>query len=235
MNKIFNVNLGGYPFTIDENAYHQLNQYLDTIRRHFSASDGCDEILEDIEARMAELFNEKIKTKAIIGIKDLDDVISIMGRPEDFGATSIEEDTTEEYTSSTSTRDNKARIKTGKRLFRDGEDRVVGGVCSGIAAFFGIEDPLWVRLGWIVATMMLGVPLILYPILWLIVPEARTAGDKLSMKGEPVNIDNIAKTIEEEFEDISGKINEFTKDLGKKKTLKPPHLRRRMPLRKGFL
>lgn len=184
---------------------------------------------------MAELFNEKVKTKAIIGMRDLDDVISIMGRPEDFGATSMDEDTAEEYTSNTSTKTDKTRIKTGKRLFRDGEDKVVGGVCSGVAAFFGIEDPLWVRLGWIVATMMLGIPLILYPILWLIVPEARTAGDKLSMKGEAVNIDNIAKTIEEEFEGLSGRINDFTKDLGKKKTLEPPHLRQRMPLRKGFL
>jgi len=235
MNKIFNVNLGGYPFTIDENAYHKLNIYLDTIAAHFADSEGCDEILEDIEARMAELFNEKMKNKAIVDNKDLQDVIAIMGKPEDFGAAAISDD--EAYESAShKTRKEQPRVKTGKRLFRDGEEKVIAGVCSGVASYFGIQDPLWVRLGWIVAVMLLGIPLILYPLLWIIVPEAKTAGDKLAMKGEPANISNIAKTVEDELQDLSNTINEMAKDFGsKKKTLVAPHFRQSPALRKGFL
>jgi len=239
MNKIFNVNLGGYPFTIDEDAFAKLNRYLDTIEAHFSTSEGCDEILEDIEARMAELFNEKAKAKSIVTLKDLDDVIAIMGKPEDFGAASLEDDTgyQAEYTSRKSgPKRAKTTIKTGKRLFRDGEDKVIGGVCSGVAAYFGIQDPLWIRLGWIISVMILGIPLILYPVLWAIVPLAKTAGDKLAMKGEPANISNIAKTVEEELQDLSKTINEMTKDFGsKKKTLAARPFHRSVALRKGFL
>lgn len=239
MNKIFNVNLGGYPFTIDENAYHKMNNYLDTIENHFSNSEGCDEILEDIEARMAELFNAKLKDKSIVSMKDLEEVISIMGRPEDFGAEALEDDYTEEEPSFSgkinSTR-KRGKIKTGKRLFRDPEDKVIGGVASGMAAYFGLEDPLWIRLLWVVGVMA-GIPVILYVILWLIVPEAKTAGDKLAMKGEAATINNIAKTVEEELNDLSEKINKIAKDNfgSKKKTLVPPAFHQKRPLRKGSL
>ncbi len=238
MNKIFNVNLGGYPFTIDEDAYHKLNRYLDTITAHFADSEGCDEILEDIEARIAELFVDKIKTKSIVNSKDLEEVISIMGRPEEFGASPLDEETTEEAydTHHTSRRRDRTTIKTGKRLFRDGEEKVIGGVCSGIAAYFGIADPLWVRLGWLALTVFLGIPLLIYPLLWIIVPMAKTSGDKLAMKGEPANISNIAKTVEEELTDLSNTINEIAKDFGsKKKVLEAPLFHRSLALRRGFL
>lgn len=218
MNKIFNVNLGGYPFTIDEDAYHRLNKYLDTIAKHFADSEGCDEILEDIEARMAELFNDRVKTKSIVTLKDLDDVIGVMGRPEDFGAEAMDDDeSTSEPRSNRSQKSASGGIKTGKRLFRDSEEKVIGGVCSGMAAYLGIQDPLWVRLAWIASVFIIGIPVILYPILWLIVPEAKTAGDKLAMRGEPANISNIAKTVEEELSDLSNTINEIAKDLTSKK------------------
>lgn len=235
MKKIFNVNLGGYPFTIDEDAYHQLNRYLDTISAHFSDSEGCEEILEDIESRVAELFNEKLKNKSIIDNKDLEDVITVMGRPEDFGAETIDE---EPLQSAGSTRSwsNRTTIKTGKRLFRDTDEKVIGGVASGMAAYFGIEDPLWVRLAWILAFFIMGLPILIYPLLWIIVPEAKTAGDKLAMRGEPANISNIAKTVEEELNELSSTINEMAKDFGsKKKALEAPRFHRSMALRKGFL
>lgn len=236
MNKIFNVNLGGYPFTIDENAYHKLNKYLDTIAVHFADSEGCQDILEDIEARMAELFYEKTKSKSIISIKDLEDVITIMGTPEDFGAEPIDdvEDSfkhsqTEEYS------EDNSRIRIGKRLFRDGEDRIIGGVCSGLATYIGIQDPVWVRLAWIIL-FVTGVTPLLYLLLWILVPEAKTAGDRLAMKGKPANISNIAKTVEEELKNISDTLNDFAKDFGsKKKALDVPTFRQSKALRKGFL
>lgn len=237
MNKIFNVNLGGYPFTIDEDAYHNLNRYLDTIKRHFSDSEGCDEILYDIEVRMAELFQDKAKGKAIISMKELDEVIKILGRPEDFGAEAIEDD--EEPLASRKKAHRSRRMNTGKRLFRNPDEKIIGGVASGLSAYFGISDPVWLRLGFLFLAIS-GVGILPYIVLWIIVPAAKTSGDKLEMRGEPVNVNNIAKTVEEELTDLSERITEMTKDLGKefkskKKILGPPPFRQEEPLRKGFL
>ncbi|NNF35911.1 MAG: PspC domain-containing protein [Saprospiraceae bacterium] len=237
MNKIFNVNLGGYPFTIDEDAYHNLNRYLDTIKRHFSDSEGCDEILYDIEVRMAELFQDKAKGKAIISMKELDEVIKILGRPEDFGAEAIEDD--EEPVVSQKRARRRHRMNTGKRLFRNPDEKIIGGVASGLSAYFGISDPVWLRLGFLFLAIS-GVGILPYIVLWIIVPTAKTSGDKLEMRGEPVNVNNIAKTVEEELTDLSERITEMTKDLGKefkskKKILGPPPSQQEEPLRKGFL
>lgn len=212
MNKTFNINLGSYPFAIDEDAYEYIQNYLNTIRRHFSASDGCEEILYDIEVRMAELFQEHLKGRAIISMKEIDEVIMIMGKPEDFGA----EPMAESYQSSSRGKKSDSKIKPGKRLFRDPDDKKLAGVCSGISAYLGIEDPLWVRLIFAVL-LFTGTGVITYIILWALVPEASNAGDKLAMRGEPATIQNIAKVVEEELTDLGDKLNEWSKDLGSKK------------------
>jgi len=237
MNEILNVNLGGYPFTIDNDAYQHINKYLNAIQSHFADSDGCDEILDDIEARMAELFTEFLQGKGIISMKELDAVIKVMGRPEDFGAESYEEDYEEENAkSSMSFKDKYKHIKTGKRFYRDPEEKVIGGVCGGIAAYFGIANPMWIRLGFIALIFIGGFPIILYPILWAIVPLAKTAGDKLKMKGEPATVSNIARTVEQELNELSDKITEMSKDLGsKKKILDRTSFHREKLYRKGFL
>ncbi len=216
MNKILNINLGGMPFTIDIDAYTHLDNYLSTIRRHFSDSESCDEIIHDIEVRMGELFQESMKGSSIISNKELDDVIKIMGTPEDFGAEAIEDDyepsheTSESYTE----RDHKRSGK--KRLFRDGEDKIIGGLCSGMAAYFGIDDPLWIRIAFVLL-LFAGISPVLYILLWVIVPVARTSSDKLAMRGENINISNIAKTVEEEITELSKRITEIGKDLKSKK------------------
>ncbi|MEM9544750.1 MAG: PspC domain-containing protein [Bacteroidota bacterium] len=220
MNEILNVNLGGYPFTIDNDAYHHINRYLSAIQRHFADSDGCEEILDDIEARMAELFTEVLNGKAIIGMKELDAVIKVMGRPEDFGAEPYDDDVEEEFSrDKKSFKERYGHIKTGKRFYRDPEEKVIGGVCGGIAAYFGIENPMWIRLLFLGLIFIGGIPIILYPILWAIVPEAKTAGDKLKMRGEPATVSNIARTIEDELNELSDKISEMSKDLGSKKKI----------------
>ena len=118
MNKILNINLGGIPFTIDIDAYTHLEKYLSTIRRHFSDSESCDEIIHDIEVRMVELFQESMKGSSIISNKELDEVIQIMGSPEDFGAEAVEDDyePTEESRKNYTSRAKKKN--SGKRLFR---------------------------------------------------------------------------------------------------------------------
>lgn len=212
MNKVQHINLGGFPFTIDEDAFEHLSRYLETIHRHFRGSEGYEEITNDIEARMAELFRESLGERGtIITMKEVKDAIVIMGTPEDFGAEPVEDEP--EPRSSTG-----SGYRPGKRLFRNPEDEVLGGVCSGIAAYFGIADPLWIRLLFIVITISGGFGIPAYLILWAIVPKAETASDRLAMRGEPINASNIGKIIEEEVQRFSEKVSELGSEFsGKKK------------------
>jgi len=106
---------------------------------------------------------------------------------------------------------------TGKRLFRDPEDEVVSGVCSGIAAYFGIADPLWVRLGFVFFTVTGGFAIPVYILLAILVPKAKTSSDRLAMRGDAINVSNIAKLVEEEFTNISEKLTEMTDNWDSKK------------------
>ncbi len=207
MNKISNINLGGFPFTIDEDAYEALDKYLKTIHQHFRNSEGYEEITTDIETRMAELFQEKLEGRPIVTLPDVKNVIAIMGTPEDFGAA---EPFAEEIPRSSS---GKFKIKTGKRLFRDPEHEAIAGVCSGIAAYFGIQDPLWVRLAFILFALTGGFALVVYIVLWAVVPKADSASDRLAMRGEPANVENISKIIEEELEHVSKRVSELGEEL----------------------
>lgn len=211
MNKIVNINLGGYPFTIDENAYDRLQAYLQSIHKHFRNTEGYEEITTDIEARLAELFQERLGNRPIVNLKDVEEVTAKMGMPEDFAA----EGSTEEKTSKKK-KTAAGDYKTGKRLYRNSEEEVIAGVCSGIAAYFGIADPVWVRLLFVLLAISGGFGVPIYLILWAILPKAETAGDRLAMRGEPINASNIARIIQEEFEHISRKVNEFGSELGVK-------------------
>jgi phage shock protein PspC (stress-responsive transcriptional regulator) len=233
MNKVVNINLGGFPFTMDEDAFEHLRTYLDTIHRHFRQTEGYEEITHDIEARIAELFREQLGNRPIVTFQDVEDAIAVMGRPEDFGA-----DPTDEAEGATQeeTKTGKFRIKTGKRLFRNTEEEVIGGVCAGIAAYFGIQDPIWIRLLFVLFTISGGFGIPLYLILWAIMPEAKTAGDRLAMRGEPINVSNIGRIIEEEFQHLSDKVTEIGEELaGKKKALRRKHRPGVTPLPAGSL
>lgn len=225
MKKVININLGGLPYIIDEDAYEFLNRYLDSIRRHFSRLEGCDEILYDIELRMSELFQENLKAKQIISTTDLNAVIEVLGKPEEFGAETIEDDYDTHYSekakSSTSYSDTFHFPRTGKRLFRDMDQKVVGGVCSGLSNYLGIEDPVWIRLCMGLLAMS-GIGVGVYIFAWIIIPEAKTSADKLAMKGEPINIENIAKTVETELNDLSDTIIKMSSSFGKKKVVEDP-------------
>ncbi|QED37315.1 PspC domain-containing protein [Antarcticibacterium arcticum] len=198
MNKTVNINLAGVFFHIDENAYTKLQHYLDAIKRSLTNTQGQDEIIADIEARIAELFNEKIKTdRQVIGSKEVDEVIAVLGQPEDY---MLDEEIFEDEPVYNKTR------STGKQLFRDTEHSYVGGVSSGLGHYLGIA-PIWVRILWIILTLASsGAFILIYIALWIFVPEAKTTADKLSMRGEEVNISNIERKIREEFENVSGRM-----------------------------
>lgn len=201
MNKTISINIGGIIFHIEENGYEKLKQYLDNIRKHFSASEGKDEIVADIEARIGEMFQERIKGKReAVVLADVEEVIGIMGKPEDFGADAKENASAETNQGSQGSSANYGK----KRFYRNPDDKVLGGVCSGVAAYFDF-DPLWLRLAFALSFFIWGTGLLFYIILWIIIPKANTAAEKLEMKGEKVNISNIEKSIKEEFESVKKK------------------------------
>ena len=198
MNKTVNINLAGIFFHIDEDAFNKLQHYLEAIKRSLTGTQGREEIIADIEARIAELFSEKIKNeRQVISTREVDEVIAIMGQPEDY---MLDEEIFEDepYTSRPKT--------TGKQLFRDTEHSYVGGVSSGLAHYLAI-DAIWIRLLWIILTIASsGAFILIYIALWIFVPEAKTTADKLSMRGEAVNITNIERKIREGFDDVAGKV-----------------------------
>ena len=194
MNKVLNINLGGYPFVIDDVAFQHLKSYLDALLRHFENSEGCDEIISDIENRMAELLTERLGSRQIVVYQDVQEAIKIMGTPEEFSGDEFAEE-------AISYQDQEYR--TGKRLFRNSDDKVIGGVCSGLAAYFGIEDPVWIRIAFAVSFLGAGIGFIPYIILWAVVPLAKTSADKLAMRGKKIDVNNIAKNVEEELENLS--------------------------------
>jgi len=237
MNKVYNINLGGYPFTIDEDAYNHLRSYLEAIHNHFRTTEGYEEITHDIEARLAELFVEQLNNRPIVGFQEVEDAIAIMGRPEEFGADPVSEGESFANGGQTNTggTDTKFKIKTGKRLYRDKEDSVVGGVAAGLTAYFGIADPIWIRLFFVLIVISGGIGIPLYLILWALMPEAKTASDRLAMRGEPINISNISKIISEEFEHLSEKMTELGEELSGKKKVRAKMTTTTRALRSGSL
>ncbi len=197
MNKTVNVNIGGIVFHIDENAYERFKQYLESIRSHFSSSEGRDEIMQDIESRIAEMFQERIRdNKQVINILDVEEVTRRMGKPEQFG----DEETKE-------SKEQMPKEKIHKRLFRNPDDKLMGGVCSGLSAYFDI-DPVWIRLILAFAILYYGTGFMLYLILWIVIPKAITTADKLQMKGEPITVGNIEKNVQEEMGQVKKKFND---------------------------
>jgi len=204
MNKTVNINLGGMFFHIDEDAYQKLTRYFDAIKRSLSNSSGQDEIIKDIEMRVSELLNEKQKSeKHVVGLKDVDEVITVMGQPEDY---IIEEDNNKSQAYS----DNSSRRT--KKLYRDKEKGMIGGVAAGLGHYFGV-DAVWIRIVLILLVFAgFGTGILAYIILWIVTPEAITTSEKLEMTGEPVNISNIEKKVREEFENVSDKIRNVDYD-----------------------
>ncbi|MBC9796292.1 PspC domain-containing protein [Sinomicrobium weinanense] len=215
MNKTTNINLGGLFFHIDEDAYIKLRDYLDAIKRSFTDSQGRDEIIADIEARIAELFSEKIQNeKQVIGITEVEEVISIMGQPEDY---LVDEEIFDDQPEKETTSTQQPHQRISKKLFRDPDDKYIGGVSSGLGHYFGV-DALWIRLLWILLVVAgIGTGIVIYILLWILVPEAATTSQKLAMKGEPANISNIEKKVREGFEEVSEKVkNVDYKKMGNK-------------------
>ncbi|HEY0907897.1 MAG TPA: DUF2807 domain-containing protein [Candidatus Paceibacterota bacterium] len=197
MKKALQISLARTLFTIEEDAYNRLSAYLESVRAHFANTEGKDDIVADIEGRIAEQFTES--GKAIITMNEVDTVIKAMGLAQDLGG--------EESTG--------AERKAGaKKLYRDTDNAVIGGVSAGIAKYFGI-DALWIRLLFVILTLSTGFGIVIYLILWIAIPEAKTPSQKLEMSGSPINLETLSDTMREKFQEVDkSKFARFFKKLG---------------------
>lgn len=207
MNKTVSINLGGFFFHIDEDAYQKLNRYFDAIRRSLSP-DGRDEIMSDIESRIAELLSEKLKNdKQVVGNKEVDEIMAVMGQPEDYRID--DEETSDKKSTYTAPDFNYIRTK---KFYRDGDKSMISGVCAGLAHYFRV-DPLWVRILFIISLFIsFGTSIFIYILLWILIPKAVTTTEKLEMTGEPINISNIERKVKEEIDTITGKLQNVDYD-----------------------
>lgn len=214
MKKTLSVNLGGSVFHIDEDAYASLTAYLNEVKHHLGDEASAEEVLNDIEHRMGELFNEWMQgRRQVVTMADVNKVIDILGRPEQYDNTS---DTTTDNASN-----NAAGSKEGARyeeagsnryeqrrrkLYRDPEGAVLAGVTTGLSKFFGVSE-VFFRLGFILLTFFGLSGVLMYILCWIVIPEARTASQRLEMEGEDVTIDNIEKKVKEEFDKARGRVS----------------------------
>lgn len=181
MKEITRIHLAKTPYDIELDAKEVLQKYLSEIKQMM----GSEDTMYEIEARMVELLGERgVQNNGIITMSDVEDLRSKMGLPKEFSDSESTEDSQANLIPSNS---------PAKRLMRDTDNAIFGGVCAGIAAYWGI-NPLWVRLLFIISPFItFGTALLVYIIIWISLPEAKTAAEKLQMRGEPVTLDSLKK------------------------------------------
>jgi phage shock protein PspC (stress-responsive transcriptional regulator) len=207
MKKTLTVNLGGTVFHIDEDAYQLLDKYLSNLRIHFRKEEGSDEIMDDFEMRISELLNERVRLGyEVITIEQVEEVIKRMGKPEEIFEE--EEKSTDHEDNYRAQQQETHTQTTKKRLMRDPDNRILGGVAGGFAAYMD-WDPTAVRIVLFLLMFFYGITVPLYFLLWIIVPMARTATEKLEMRGQSVTVENIGKTVTDGFEKVSNNVNDF--------------------------
>jgi phage shock protein PspC (stress-responsive transcriptional regulator) len=182
MKKTISANIAGVLFQIDEDAYNLLEHYLQRIEARYRYSADGKEIVNDLEHRLSELFEERTNSRSrTVTLDDVSWAIGILGKPEDFGTSQ-----SASWNNNTS-----ANFKTVQRLYRDKDSRVIGGVCSGLGHYFNI-DPVLIRVIF-VGLLFIGFGPLAYIILWIAIPKARTVEQKLEMHGEPPTPENFRK------------------------------------------
>jgi phage shock protein PspC (stress-responsive transcriptional regulator) len=188
------INLGGYAFNIDEDAYAELKRYLKNLELHLAEEESSSEILSDIEARMSELLRARLTGyKQVINLDDVSEVCSVMGNPEDI--------------SNNEGPSPKEKFSTPgpHRMYRDPDNRIIGGVCAGMGAYWDLE-PWIIRVIFLALILAGGLGILVYLILYIVLPEAKTTAQKIEMKGDPVNIHNITESVKKEFNAVRKKM-----------------------------
>ncbi|RLC38357.1 hypothetical protein DRH27_02450 [Candidatus Falkowbacteria bacterium] len=216
MKKTISITINNLVFQIEEDAYEKLKKYLDSIRVHYGASDESREILADIESSIAEKFSKKVSVKKqSINLRDIEKVIKIMGTVEEFSEDSLLDSAAKEsvrredgksageFKDSEDGKQKEEIDNNGasrrRKLYRDPDDKIIAGVASGLAAYFGI-DPVIIRLIFIALFFANGVGILIYAILWIVMPIAKSSVEKLEMHGKPVDLKRIEQAVKEKSE-----------------------------------
>lgn len=212
MNKTIIININSIVFHIEEDAYEILRAYMAEIKKHFSYTPDSDEILQDIENRIAEMFSERILEgkKEVISSLDVEEIITQMGRVSDFEEIDGEPRNIRDEEQGG---EKNASFKA-KKLMRNPDEKILGGVCSGLAYYFGIET-VWVRVIFILVFLFMGSGILIYIVLWAIMPVASSRADRMAMRGEEPNLQNMMKNFKEEFKDYNEGFNKVTGQITK--------------------
>lgn len=206
MNKTISIHLQGVPFIIEEQAFELLRNYLERLKQLLKNQKGSEEIIQDVELRMAELFSKKITGgRQVIEEEDVKEILDLLGNPEVFA----DDENIELETRETNSQEENVRIE--KRLFRDEENGILGGVCAGLSSYLGI-DIVFIRAILAILVFFGGFGVPLYIVMWIITPRAKTSYEKLQMKGKPVTLEHIKS----EIEDAADNIQRKSKAWGKK-------------------
>lgn len=202
MNKTIIININGIVFHIEEDAYEVLRAYMTDVKRHFATSADSLEITTDIENRIAEMFNEALANQntQVVVEADVKLVIEQMGTVEDFEFAETDDKTPGNNPFSYNTE--------RRRLFRDPDDHLVSGVAAGIANYFDIQA-VWIRLAFALSFAFAGSGLILYIILWIVIPKAVSRADRMAMKGEKQDLKGFKRSFEEEMSSVKENLSNF--------------------------
>ncbi len=225
MDKTVSISIGGFSFVLDEIAYNKLKTYLQDVKTSLRGTEGVEDIIEDVEIRISELFRERLKFREVVNEDDINFVIATMGHPDQY---KVEEDEENEKTSTNSSYNYSSNNQSyggqqtsAKRLYRDPDDTIVTGLSAGLAHYMGV-DPWFVRSIWLVLGVLgiftAGVSFFLvvfcYFILLIFVPKAKTTSEKLQMYGQPANIDTLKKNVEQASEAVVSGSKELSNKLG---------------------
>lgn len=187
-----NISLAGYSFTIETYAYQELGHYLDEIRAAFGASDMAEEIAADIEERISELLREICVPGMVVNLEMVNNIKKRIGDPKEMAQNDIEQESPQQEEQKEET-----RTPRNRKLYRNIDERVLGGVCSGLGLYFGVDKVIF-RLAFLIAffigvfadvELFLGIAFLGYICLWIATPAARTAEQKREMKGKPVSLE----------------------------------------------
>lgn len=193
MKRTTTVNIGGRVFNMDEDAHEVLDYYLASIAGQFEDTKERKDILDDIEARISEIFSARINAfRQVITVEDVNEMIGIMGKPSDFAPEGEEVPGYHAH-------------KGYRRMYRNPDKRMLGGVCSGMGAYWHI-DPLIIRVIFLAAFFGFGIGFLVYILLWIVIPVAKTTAQKLEMRGEPVTVENIKRFVKDEFRNVKKNI-----------------------------
>ena len=177
MKKTVNVAIGGCSFIIDEDAYNVMSEYLENFKGALDSSSASNDVMDELETRIADLLKQKMAGREVVNLKIVEEIIGQVGYPEGYKEVN---------------NTNNENMSAPKRLFRDPDDKKIGGVCSGLALFLGI-DVVFIRIIFLIALLFVGGGFWAYVIFWIVAPEARTAVEKCEMRGIPPTAENIRR------------------------------------------